>query len=69
MMTNIPRMRTIPKAIEELKKLDPDTALTVTALRRMVKTGKIRTYDVCSKKLINFDDLLEQLSHWNTETA
>ena len=42
MMNNIPRMRTIPKAIDELKKLDPDTALTVTALRRMVKQGKLK---------------------------
>lgn len=56
---SIPRMRTIPECVAMLKELDPDTAITLTALRNMVKRGKIPTVPVGSKQLINFDMLLE----------
>ena len=35
------RMRTLPKAAAILKAEDPETAITLTALRRMVKQGLI----------------------------
>ncbi|MDR1002075.1 MAG: hypothetical protein LBL82_02235 [Oscillospiraceae bacterium] len=63
----IPRMRTLPEAIRELKDLDPDTALTLTALRRKVKTGEIPAVSVGSKRLICLDDLLERL--YNPQSA
>lgn len=34
-------MRTLPKAAAILKAEDPETAITLTALRRMVKQGLI----------------------------
>ena len=61
-MKTIPRMRTVPKAYEELKQLDPNTCFTLRALRRMVKNNEIPTVSVANKKLINFDLLLEMLS-------
>ena len=61
-MKTIPRMRTVPKADEELKQLDPNTCFTLRALRRMVKNNEIPTVSVANKKLINFDLLLEKLS-------
>lgn len=54
---SIPRMRTIPEAMKEIQKADPNTALTLTALRRAVKQGKIPFVEVCSKKLLNMDDI------------
>ena len=62
-MTNIPRMRTIPEAMRDIQKIDPNTALTVTALRRMVNNGKIPYVSVASKRLINLDILLSILQN------
>lgn len=62
-MTNIPRMRTIPEAMREIQRIDPDTALTVTALRRMVNNGEIPYVSVASKRLINLDFLLAILQN------
>lgn len=55
------RLRTLPEAIKEVKRLDPDTALTLTALRRMVKNGEIPYVAVASKRLICLDVLIEKL--------
>ncbi len=62
-MADRPRMRTAPQAIAELKKIDPDTAFTLTALKRMMKQGKIPVIMVESKRLINFDTLLSILAN------
>lgn len=56
-----PRMRTIPQTIEELRKADPNTAVTLRALRRMVSNGEIPTVNIASKKLINLDVLFSLL--------
>ena len=56
---SIPRMRTIPECVAMLKELDPETAITITALRNMVKRGEVPAVPVGSKRLINFDMLLE----------
>lgn len=37
----MPRMRTIDQAAAWMKENDPETALTKTALRRLVSTGQI----------------------------
>ena len=65
---NIPRMRTLPKAYAEIKALDPNTAFTMRALRRMVNSGELPVVQINSKKLINLDLLLNMLSCYN-ETA
>lgn len=57
-----PRMRTLPRAAEMLRELDPGCAVTLTALRRMVKRGEIPTIEAGSKRLVNFDALLEHLA-------
>ena len=51
-------MRTLPEAAAELKRMDENTAFTLTALRRMVKTGEIHSINVGKKRLINLDMLL-----------
>lgn len=58
---SIPRMRTAPEAIAELKKADPETAFTLRALRRMMKTGEIPVVKVESKRLVNLDTLFKYL--------
>lgn len=55
------RMRLITAAYQEILENDPNTALTMCALRRLVNSGAIPA--VCSgrKKFINLDVLLEYL--------
>ena len=65
----IARMRTIPKAYQEIKELDPHTCLTLRALRRMVNNGEIAVIQIASKKLINLDLLLEKLACYNNDAA
>ncbi len=55
-------MRTLPEAVELLQQYDKNTAFTLTALRRMVKSGKLPCVEVANKRLVNFDLLLERLS-------
>ena len=61
----IPRMRTIPKAYEEIKRLDNNTCFSLRTLRRMVSTGEIPTVQINSKRLINLDLLLDRLACYN----
>ena len=55
------RLRTVPEAFRELKKEDPSTAFTMTALRRLVKTGKIPVVLIGNKRLVDLDTLPEEL--------
>lgn len=64
----VPRMRTLPKAYAEIKKIDPNTCLSMRALRSLVRNGQIPTVKVSNKVLINLDLLIEWLSCF-TDTA
>ncbi|MBQ6265777.1 MAG: hypothetical protein IJK60_10045 [Clostridia bacterium] len=57
-----PKMRTAEQAIEELKRVDPETALTVRAVRRMISTGEIPFVRVGNKFLFDFNVLCDYLS-------
>lgn len=65
----LPRMRTIPKAYEEIKALDPETSLSMRGLRKLVGSGQIPTVKIANKVLINMDLLLEWLACYNTSTV
>lgn len=54
----IPRMRTIAKAVAELKKLDPGTSVTEHCIRQLVQLDEIPVVWAGSKALVNLDDLL-----------
>ena len=51
------RMRTIPQAATWAKEIDPMTALTQTAIRRLVLTGAIPHVQVGVKRLVALEDL------------
>lgn len=63
------RMRTIPKAYEEIKALDPNTSMSMRSLRKLVKYGGIPVVIVDSKRLINLDLLLDKLSCYNNNAT
>ena len=58
----MPRMRLISDAFNEIKKDDPNTAITLSGLRNLVRQGKIPCAKIGRKTLINYDALIEYLS-------
>jgi len=65
----IPKMRTIGEAIAAMRKSDPNTAFTQTALRRLVRSGEIPSVRIGNKYLINLDTLFSCLDIGdNTQT-
>lgn len=68
-MSEVPKMRTLPEAIKELQKIDPETSFTLRALRRAVNNGEIPVTHVGSGVLINFNMLLEYLYNGNSSAA
>ena len=56
------RMRTLPQAIKCLRESDPETALTLRALRRLVSENRIPVAWMTARKpLIDLDKLEEYL--------
>lgn len=62
-MEHLPRMRTISAAYAMLKEDDPNTAVSMNYLRRIVLTGQIPVHQVGNKRLLNYDALLEFLEN------
>lgn len=54
-------MRTAQQSMEQLKQDDPNTAMTLYAIKGMMKTGILPVIRIGSKTLINYDDLLNYL--------
>lgn len=53
----LPRMRTLPQAVKEMREADPGTYLNITALRRWVKAGLVPTVQPGKSPLVNMDTL------------
>lgn len=58
----LPRIRTIPKAVEEIKRQDAETHISTGILRRLLKEGKIPSTKTGKNFLVNMDDLESFLS-------
>ena len=59
----MPRMRLISECFQLLKEADPNTAVTLCGLRRLVKIGEIPSVKVGRKCLIDYDQLLNYLTN------
>lgn len=57
----IPRMRTAPKIVAEIKAIDPDTEVTEFYIRRLAREGLVPVTWAGCKALINLDDVLDLL--------
>lgn len=55
------RMRTAEGALQIIKQQDPETAVTLRAIRRLINAGVIPCVPVGRKKLINVDGLIAYL--------
>ena len=67
--TILPRMRSIKQAITEIKAVDPDSALTEKALRRLVNIGVIPYIAIGTKKLININLVYQMMSNSELSAA
>lgn len=55
------RMRTIDEAYREISNYDPNTSVSKNAIRRLAKSGKIKTVFVGRRILVNLDSLIDYL--------
>ena len=53
----IPKIRTISEAIEEIKRLDPETAITARFIKEGIADGKIPIIRVGNKVLVNMANI------------
>ena len=56
-----PRMRTAEGALAVIKTEDPETAVTLRAIRGLINTGKVPHVPVGKKKLVDVDRLMDYL--------
>jgi len=59
--SNIPKMRGLAEAIDELHKADPGSGFTLHALRKAVNGGEIPCVRCGRKILVNMDKVFEYL--------
>lgn len=58
----IPHMRTIPGAVKELKGIDPNFPITVEALTRWVREGRIPHVSVGRYRYVSLENLIRYLN-------
>ena len=58
------RMRFPAQALEDLRKADPETPVTLNMIRRLMKTGAVPSVPVGGgkRRLVNYDALLAYLA-------
>ena len=60
-MKKLPHMRTLDECFEEIKSLDPHTAISKYFIRQLAISGKIKCVKSGSKRLINFESLIDYI--------
>lgn len=63
----MPRIRTLSSAINELKNIDPNCSLTLTALRRKIRNNELPYAKVGNKYLVDLDIIVKILFNDNKE--
>ncbi len=60
-METLKRMRTINQAVDEIKRLDPNSAITYYFINSLCKQNLVHHINIGSKRLVDLDSLLEYL--------
>lgn len=63
------RMRYAAQALEELRREDPDTPVTLNHIRALAASGKVPVHKIGRRRLINVDALMEYLAGQATNKA
>ena len=58
----VARMRTAEGALAIIREMDPDTAISLRSIRRLINAGAVPSVPVGRKKLINVDLLIGYLA-------
>lgn len=61
-ITTIPKMRTVNEAAQELKQLDPNTAMSPYHIRRLCLDGVLPTVRAGKKLLLDLNLLVEYMT-------
>ena len=61
MLNNKTRIRTIQQCLNEIKSLDPCTAITENFIRTLCKNNQVKHFKSGTKYLVNLDNLLSYL--------
>lgn len=61
------RMRFASQALEELKREDPDTPITLHYLRSLARKGLVPYVQIGRRRLLNYDALVEYLANPSRE--
>ena len=61
-ITTIPKMRTVNEAAQELKQLDPNTAMSSYHIRRLCLDGILPTVRAGKKLLLDLNLLIEYMT-------
>ena len=59
----LPRMRTIPQTVRELKELDKDTAMNEHCLRKLIADGTLPHVRSGRKIFVCLDTVFEYMAH------
>ena len=54
-----PKIRTIRKAVIEIKKIDPESAITENYIKKLCDRGEIPFLNAGNKTLVNMDELFK----------
>lgn len=57
------RIRTLPKAVEEIKAKDPGTCVTLNALRQWARQGLVPSKKAGKNFLVDLDDVERMVSN------
>ena len=63
----MPKIRTLSSAINELKNIDPNCSLTLTALRRKIRNNELPYAKIGNKYLVDLDIIVKILFNDNIE--
>ena len=55
----IPKLRKKEKVINDIRKIDPNTALTTTLITKMIRKGEISKIEYGNALLVNIDELAD----------
>lgn len=65
-MASLPRMRDAKGVLAEIKKIDPETPITIHFVRGLIKSGDINVIAAGNRKFVNLDTVLDFLASQKT---
>lgn len=58
---SLPKMRTAPGVLAEIRAVDPNTDVSLHMIRRIINSGKVPVVNAGNRKLVNVDAVLAYL--------